>query len=101
MLAKLPSELQSLFAAPGQKAELSPSYMSSPRHYSGTQDAQSRKPRSTDHVSPQQGPECPLGMWVAILAGCCQVMYFFSAPEDGTDGAWVYSTDRARAAMPS
>lgn len=94
-------KLQSLFAAPGQKAELSHSCMSSPRHCSGTWDAQSRKPRSTNHVSPRQGPEGPLGMRVAIFAGCCQVMYFFSAPEDGTDGAWVYSTDRARAAMPS
>lgn len=46
-------------------------------HCSGPQDAQSRKPRPTDHVSPQQGPEGPLGMWVAIFASCCQVILFF------------------------
>lgn len=82
------------------KAELSHSGTSSPMHCSGPQDAQSRKPRPTDHVSPQQGPEGLLGMWVAIFASCCQVI-FFSVPEEGTDWAWVQSTDIARAPTPS
>lgn len=56
------------------KAELSHSSTSSPMHCSGPLNAQSRKPRSTDHVSPQQGPEGPQGVWGAIFAYCCQVV---------------------------
>lgn len=34
---------------------------------------------------PKAGPESPLGMWAAIFAHYCQVIYLFSAPEEGNE----------------